>query len=127
MKAKELEDLPRHSNLDRRREPRLSISFPIEVSGFDRNGKFFSERTTTDDISDHGCRFQLQAELDPTTVVAVKVLRPDGPLSEPTKLILYQIARVQKGADGSMIGAAKLQSENIWCVTFPDPKAKNRL
>ena len=124
MKTKDLEDFHHESSLDRRREARLTIRFPIEVSGFDREGKFFSERTTTDDISEHGCRFQLRAELDPSTVVAVKVISPDGPISETAKLILYQIARVQKSDDGMMIGAAKLQSDNIWCVTFPDSNSK---
>lgn len=110
------------ANLDRRREQRLSLRFPVEVSGFDREGKFFTERTTTEDISEHGCRFCLKVELEPNAVVALKLINPPGPLSNTERIVLYQTARVEKTEEGLIVGAAKLQSENMWCVSFPEPK-----
>lgn len=48
---------------ERRDEYRETRSVPVEVSGFDVRGRFFTERTETLDVSDSGCRFQLRAEL----------------------------------------------------------------
>lgn len=45
------------SNPDSRREPRISAAIPIEVTGFDANGKFFVELTETFDVSESGCGF----------------------------------------------------------------------
>jgi len=44
---------------DRRRCERLSLTFPIEVSGADATGRPFSDRTITSDVSEEGCRFEL--------------------------------------------------------------------
>ena len=55
-----------------KREGRIPLHIVIEVCGFDRFGKFFTERTETSDVSRRGCRFQLHQEILPETVVAIE-------------------------------------------------------
>ncbi len=40
-----------------RRQWRESLRVPVEVSGFDSRGRFFTERTSTLDVSDSGYFF----------------------------------------------------------------------
>jgi hypothetical protein len=40
-----------------RRPARLAMQFAIEVCGFDRCGRFFTERSDTRNVSDGGCKF----------------------------------------------------------------------
>ena len=54
MPLTEWELLSREVMQDRRKGKRVCLTFPIEVSGFDRSGRLFSERTVTQDISEAG-------------------------------------------------------------------------
>lgn len=109
------------TGLDRRREQRLSLCFPIEVSGLDRQREFFSEKTSTDDISEHGCRFRIRRELLQNALVTVRLAKgvviPDASVA-----VDYRIARIEKTAEGAVVGAAKSGPGNLWCVSFPDTK-----
>lgn len=105
---------------ERRKEPRLNLRFNIEVSGFDSDGKFFSELTTTDDISEHGCRFQLKREVEKNSVVAIRLLRPQGMEEAPERLVLFQVARAEKGTTRQTFGALKVQADQLWPVSFPE-------
>ncbi len=107
---------------ERRKEPRVALRFHIEVSGFDSEGKFFSEQTTTDDISEHGCRFQLKREVGRNSVVAVRLLRPQGMEEASERLVLFQVARAEKEAARQTLGALKVQSDQMWPVSFPEPR-----
>jgi hypothetical protein len=109
------------ASLDRRREQRIALRFPIEVSGLDQREQFFSEKTATDDISEHGCRFKIKAGVHPNLVVKVRLT---SAASEPASRasVEYKIARVEKAEDGLIVGAAKLGAGNLWCVSFPEMK-----
>jgi hypothetical protein len=108
---------------DRRKEKRALLVYPIEVHGFDRHGKFFSERTATSNISAEGCRFHLQAEVEPGTLVAVSVVRSQA--SAPaTRALLYQIVWTEPQETGWEAGACKLQEGDLWQVVFPERVAK---
>lgn len=113
---------------DRRKGKRVPLAFPIEVSGFDRNGRHFSETTKTFDISEAGCRFHIKERLEPCDVVAIKLITRGNGLAPASKALLFQIAWVKPETDGWMAGALKLQSENIWHMSFPprdQPKASS--
>ncbi len=115
---------------DRRKEKRVLLVYPIEVHGFDRHGNFFSERTTTSNISAGGCRFRLQAEVEPGTVVAIRVVqtrvgaraRPEP--VEVSRALLYQIVWTEPQETGWEAGAFKLQEGDLWQVVFPERVAK---
>lgn len=103
---------------DRRRERRIPLTFPVEVNGFDRQGRYFSERTATTDVSEWGCRLQLAADVEPGTVVALRIVSR-APESGIRRALLFQIVWVEWGEGFNTVGAAKLQSENIWNMAFP--------
>src|ERR1700744_392640 len=106
------------SNVDEPgRESRIPLRFVIEVCGFNRYGKFFTERTETSDVSRRGCRFQLHQEILPETVVAIRVVRKDE-LRTVTSPVLFQVAHTRTVSDGWTAGAATLQTGDVWSVDF---------
>lgn len=119
-------ELSTEASHDRRKERRIPLAFPIEVSGFDANGKFFTERSVTMDISENGCKFQLKSRIERSSVVALKVLHRDDSGSLPERPLLFRVARVIRENDGWTLGAVKLQPESIWCVAFPSPKKDDK-
>ena len=116
------EILSKEASQDRRKEVRIPLVFPIEVAGFNRRGRFFSERTATADVSASGCRFRLRTEVECGAVVAVKVVSRKSDRILPNRPLLFQIARVEQEEELWTVGAAKLEPENIWCVAFPAPQ-----
>jgi len=123
MKAKtNWEELSAEASRDRRREKRIPLVFPIEVSGFDRNGRFFSERTITADVSEGGCRFQLKTEVERGSVVAIKLVSRHTNRLQPERPLLFKVSRVVEESNGWTLGAAKLQPESLWCIAFPPQK-----
>lgn len=119
-------ELSTEANHDRRKERRIPLVFPIEVSGFDANGKFFTERSVTMDISENGCRFQLKSQIERSSVVALKVLHRNRSDSSPERPLLFSVARAIQEGNGWTLGAVKLQPENIWCVAFPSAKKDDK-
>jgi hypothetical protein len=113
------EELSLEASQDRRRERRIPLAFPVEVSGFDQNGRYFSEQTMTTDISESGCRFYLKIRVDRGAMVALKVVSRGGSKALPDRPLLFQVARVTQEGDGWVVGAVKLQPESLWCVAFP--------
>ena len=111
--------LSREVMQDRRKGKRVCLTFPIEVSGFDRSGRLFSERTVTQDISEAGCRFRMKTKAERGDVVAIKLLsRRDGPgpLARP---LLFQIMWIKREEEAWIAGALKLQPEDLWHMSFP--------
>jgi hypothetical protein len=114
------EELGIEANKDRRREARIPLAIPIEVTGFDIDGKFFCEATKTVDISESGCSFSLKRAMERGGIVAVKVMVKDRK-KKMERPFLYQIARSTAEGKHWIIGAAKLQPESVWFIAFPKP------
>ncbi len=117
------EELGIEANKDRRREARIALTIPIEVTGFDVNGKFFCAATKTVDISESGCSFRLPHRLERGGIIAIKVAVKDRKKTEH-RPFLYQIVRATQEGDHWIVGAAKLQPESVWFVAFPAPETK---
>jgi len=120
------EQLGIEANQDRRRESRIALSIPIEVTGFDTTGKFFVESTETTDISESGCGFALQHNLERGGIVAIKAAT-NGAQQHRRRPLLYQVARSTPESSHWIIGAAKLQPESIWLLAFPKKLAVSAL
>jgi hypothetical protein len=101
----------------KQRESRISLRFLIEVCGFDRFGKFFTERSETSNVSRHGCKFSLKTEVSPESVLAIRVLRSKGPDS-PTPPSLFQVAYAERAREGWHAGASTLGPSDVWAVDF---------
>lgn len=107
---------------DRRMESRVAVSIRIEVTGFDFEGKFFSETTRTIDISKTGCGFRLKRRLLRGGILAIKILDKDAHPAGPNPFF-YQVARSTPEAGRWITGAAKLQSESLWSALFPEAES----
>ena len=114
-----IEGLTSFTGSERRREPRVPLSLPIGVSGFDRNGRFFTERTSTFDVSNLGCKFLLHVEMGKDSVVAIRVTRRGNGLETDSPPVLFRLAWVQHTEHGWTLGAEQLQPDRPWSVHFP--------
>ena len=110
---------------DRRAGKRLNLSFSVEISGIDRSGVSFSERTKTQDISELGCRLETTLPLERADVVAIKLLL-HGETIPNENSHLFEIMWTVNNARGRIIGTRKLKSEKIWKVTFPEVKSSSK-
>jgi hypothetical protein len=120
------DSLPKKEGPNRRKTKRVIISFPIEVSGFDEAGKLFRERAVTNDVSEHGCRFDLMRELKGGEVIAIQLGSRSGRRSEKSRPLLFEVAWVSPSVHGWTVGAFKLQPENFWHLVFPANKPISR-
>ncbi len=113
-------------SVDRRSGRRLRLKFSIEVTGLDRAGRLFIERTTTQDISEVGCRFDLYTPVECGNVVAIKLLPPRKVTLPEQKPLLFEIVWAVSRTRGWTVGTRKLESDNIWKVIFPpaNPNSK---
>ena len=100
-----------------KRENRIGLRFSIEISGFDRSGKYFSERSETTNVSRNGCKFRVHKEIGPHSVVAIRVVRSKDPKGESAPS-LFQVSRTEVTRDGWSAGAAKLLDGDPWSVDF---------
>lgn len=111
---------------ERRREERHQVQLPIEVSGLDRHGRFFTESTNTRDVSDHGCRFALRQEVRKDAVVAIR-LAPQQGEQEPIKWpVLFQVAWVGELPEGWVLGASKVQPDELWDIGLSNSNIRSR-
>jgi hypothetical protein len=117
----EIPEHPTQAAIDRRHELRAELKFPVEVCGFDRNGRFFSEKTATSDVSDGGCKLHVRTEVDKGSVLAIRIIRRRFGLEVDARPMLFQVNWIRAAASGWDIGVAKLQPGKIWNVSFELP------
>jgi hypothetical protein len=102
-----------------RREQRVASAFRVEVCGFNRFGRFFTERTFTANISDGGCQFSLQMEVEEKSVVALRVIERRNGHEMDSRPALFQVERIVRQAGRWTLGVSKLLPVPVWGVEFP--------
>jgi hypothetical protein len=107
------------TNQDRRLEPRADLRIPVEVCGFNRHSRFFSERTFTVNVSSGGCRLLLHAEVDEETILAVRLIQRRMGREIDTRPTLFQVVWLEGQANGWTLGASKVQSGIVWLNGIP--------
>jgi hypothetical protein len=112
----------------KRREDRLSVSIPVEITGIDRVGHLFTERTLVENVTEVGCRFNTQTQLQCGEIVAVKPLEPGEKSMTREQLQLFEIVWVAHHKAGCTVGARKLEGEKLANVKFPpsNPSLRRR-
>jgi hypothetical protein len=103
-------ELPR----ELRRELRIASAFRIEVCGFNRYGRYFTERTLTSNISDGGCQLSLRVEVEKNSVVALRVIEHRNGCELDSRPVLFQVERMVSHASGWTLGVSKLQPVPVW-------------
>jgi hypothetical protein len=96
------------------RAERIASQLSIEVCGFDRCGRFFTERSETCDVSDAGCKFYVRTEVEREAVVALRVIKRSDRRGSVAAPVLFQVAHMERGSSGWTLGAWKLRAEDSW-------------
>jgi len=105
------------AELGSRRPERSALQLSIEVCGFDRCGRFFTERSETCDVSDAGCKFYLRTEVEREAVVALRVIERSDRRGSVAAPVLFQVAHMERGSSGWTLGAFKLRVEDSWSIS----------
>jgi hypothetical protein len=87
---------------ERRRKWREQRSVPVEISGIDARGRFFVERTSTLDVTDSGCSFLLNAELEENSSVFVRVIRRGNGLASHDPAIRFRVVWIRQTRPAQM-------------------------
>ena len=98
---------------NRRREPQLPLTFPIEVSGFDRDGRFFTEQCSCSDVGEASCAFRLRSEMEEDSVVAVRSFHWQNDNVLDSKPSLFQVTRIGKEGEEWIVATIRLQAEPL--------------
>ncbi|MGH9738243.1 MAG: hypothetical protein ACRD4X_06600 [Candidatus Acidiferrales bacterium] len=104
---------------ERRREFRESRRVAVEISGFDARGRFFTERTYTIEVSDSGCSFLLNAEVEKRSAVSMRVIRRCSGMMQDDPPVLFSVVWTKQSHPGWTkwtVAAAKLQGVQLWTV-----------
>jgi len=96
---------------NRRSEPRVPLMFPIEVSGFERSGKYFIERTSCFDVGEVSCAFPLQAEIAADCVLAIRSFHWQNSSVMESMPVLFQVVRLEDRPEGRVVAAVRLQPQ----------------
>ena len=106
------------------RPERIALQFAIEVCGFDRCGRFFTERSETSNVSVGGCEFYLRTEVEREAVVALRVIERFARGGNNAAPVLFQVAHMERQPSGWSLGAWKLRAEDLWPMQIaPDGSA----
>lgn len=61
------------AGVDRRASRRVGRAQAVQVRGFDATGRYFSERASTQDVSEGGCRLTLQTAVTVGTILRITI------------------------------------------------------
>ena len=76
---------------ERRREFREARMVPVEVTGFDVRGRYFTETTATLDVSESGCRFRLNTEVERHSAVSLRVTGRSSGVVVPDPPVVFRV------------------------------------
>jgi hypothetical protein len=110
----ERKDAAQAEMIERRREPRARVNFPIEISGFDSHKRLFTERTFTLEVTSSGCRFSVSAPVENHSAIAIRVLLHRGGVETDLRPMLFEVVGVEPGEFGYTLAAVKLQQGPVW-------------
>lgn len=102
------------THLRERRESRHAAAIPIAVSGIDRHGTVFHERTVTTNVSAWGCGFRVSVELWVDDIIALQASPAENAEPTPARQSLFQVVRVARENDGWNVGAWRIDQESFW-------------
>ncbi|MFZ3245113.1 MAG: hypothetical protein WA185_08555 [Candidatus Acidiferrales bacterium] len=104
----------------RRRSARLEQTSPVIIRGVDLLGQPFEERTSAQNLSFHGCRYQSKHHLPKNTWVTLEV--PSGESRGEAMCVRARVAWIERPRtlrDLFQVGVELEKGKNVWGVTFP--------
>ena len=100
---------------DVRRSTRISLSIPVEVSGWDVEGREIQEKTTTSLVNKNGARISLQHKFSVGSKVVISIPH----LKREQRCRVVWMSRLPNDRDNYQVGVELERSENFWGVDFP--------
>ncbi|HEV2289490.1 MAG TPA: hypothetical protein VGR81_11100 [Candidatus Acidoferrales bacterium] len=104
----------------RRRNSRIDQAVPVIVRGVDLLGQPFEERTATQNVSFHGCRYASKHHLPKNTWLTLEI--PSGYGQKGPYCARVRVAWIQRPRtlrDLFQVGAEMESGGNVWGVSFP--------
>jgi hypothetical protein len=111
---------------EKRREERLSVNIPVEITGIDRAGLSLNEQTFVEDVTEHGCRFGARTRLQCGDIVTVKPLEPGMKILKHEQPQLFEVVWAAYHSKGCTVGTRKVQGEKFATAEFPPPNCPPR-
>jgi hypothetical protein len=114
------------SGADRRRTERKEISYRIEVCGCEPKGTTFLDETTTIDVNEHGCKFDLAHPINRGDLLTIRHIPQEETATIQTERVPFQVVWAEVCENGWTVGAMKLLDKSIWPMNFSAlPASKN--
>lgn len=110
-KAKQAGDMDGLAPPNRRSEPRAALTFPIEVSGFERSGKYFTERTSCSDVGEVSCAFTLCTPVALESVLAIRSFHWQNSNVMESRPVLFQVVRLEERDEDWVVATIRLQPQ----------------
>jgi len=104
---------------ERRRTERMAISYRIEVCGCEPKGTAFLDETTTIDVNEHGCKFDLAHPINRGDLVTIRHIPQEVTATAQSERVPFQVVWAEVCENGWTVGAMKLQDKSIWPMKFP--------
>ena len=100
---------------DMRRSTRIALSIPVEVSGWDVEGREIHEKTTTNLVNKHGASITLQHKfsIDFNVVISIPHLKREQ------RCRVVWMSRLPDDRDNYQAGIELERPENFWGIDFP--------
>src|SRR6185437_4331064 len=104
----------------RRRSTRIEQTLPIIIRGTDLLGQPFEERTSTQSLSFHGCRYASKHHLPKNTWVTIEVSAGQRQREQlNTRARVTWIQRPRTLSELFQVGVELEMGSNVWGVAFP--------
>ena len=100
---------------DVRRSTRILLSIPVEVSGWDVEGREIHEKTTTSLVNKHGARISLQQKISVGSNVVISIPH----LKREQRCRVIWMSCLHDDRDNYQIGVELERPDNFWGVDFP--------
>ena len=97
----------------RRADERLALHSPIEIAGIDSAGRQFGERVPLEDVSEAGCRFSLEHEVQPGAIVALRPLDQHGEHHPGEYWRVFQVIWVRRKGKSCTVGVRSLLESEL--------------
>jgi hypothetical protein len=110
---------------EKRKERRLAVDVPVEITRYDPEGNRFTERTKIEDITKMGCRFRVEAQFQRGDIVSVRPLAASATRMNEGESELYEVRWTAPEGGGWTTGTLKLEPEDLTNRVFPPPNARD--
>lgn len=104
------------AGVDRRGSRRVARAQAVQVRGFDATGRYFSERASTQDVSEGGCRLTLNTAVTIGTILRLTILAPGG-ASGSGPAAQFEVVWTRQQGSRCEVGARLMKGSSPWGPT----------